>query len=770
MLVKPKIKHFKEIAKQVRRFNIDHYANIQLIVEYAGKHLDADAAFYNKQVGDELVTIAGWNVPPDFENKSAIDGHLCNDVINPGSTSCLLINDLTTSRYYETDPAVPKYNLKAYAGASVDVEGVSTGSLCVVYNETHNFSEFEDDVLRLLSVFVGMEEDRLCKDNEVVKTSEFLHTLIEDSLDMIVAIDQNRNIVLFNKAAKYRFGYTEDEILGKHIDTLYASKQNTDIVFNDMRGTGKFRGEVVNIDKHGNSFVSRLSASTLYGRDGEHLGAVGISRDITEQKKITTQLLASERRFREMAEFLPIAIVEFSVDGVVNYSNKAGLDIFEYPLEDIENGKINIIDTIHENDRELALSRLNEMVSTGVLTRGNEYRLIKADQSIVECLAYATPMLDENGRVYGIRSSVTDITAVKSAEKELRNREASLNAIVSTAKDSIVTTDNDGNITFWNNSAEKMFGYTSEEVVNKSIDIIIPEEFKLKHNKSFESAIELSNHQPNVIDNTIELYGIRKNGEKFPLELSLSRWGTNGSSFFTGIVRDITNRKEIENNLKRRDSILQAVSYTADKFLNSNTWYKDIDAILNELGKATDVSRVYMFKNIDIVNSVVSQVYEWCADGIDSGIDTVDLVEFSLKNEGFGRWVDTLANGKIIHGNVGGFPVDERSALQQQGIKSILVMPIIIDDLFWGFIGFDECRVEKTWSEVEVDALRIVTNTLEAGITRDERREQEELENRIQWEEAEKKIKSHVSNYLSEGRESKKNLFKAARLMNKDFS
>ena len=302
MQVEPKVKHFKEIAKQVRRFNIDHYANIQLIVEYAGKHLDAAGAFYNKQVGNELVTIAGWNIPPDFNMKSSMEGHICNDVINPGSASCLLINDLTSSSYYETDPSVPKYNLKAYAGATVNIEDIPTGSLCVVYNEHHDFTEFEEDILRLLSVFVGMEEDRLCKDNEVVKTSEFLHILIEDSLDMIIAIDQNRNIVLFNKAAKYRFGYTENEIIGKHINTLYFSDQDTDFVFNEMKGSGRFRGEVINVDKYGNDFVSRLSASTLYSKDGEHLGAVGISRDVTEQKKVTNQLLASERRFREMAE------------------------------------------------------------------------------------------------------------------------------------------------------------------------------------------------------------------------------------------------------------------------------------------------------------------------------------------------------------------------------------------------------------------------------------------------------------------------------------
>jgi len=116
---------------------------------------------------------------------------------------------------------------------------------------------------------------------------EYSQNLIDSSLDMIISVDRERRIVEFNLAAEKAFGYGKAEVIGKHVDLLYADSAEGLKAHHTALETGRFTGEIVNKRKNGQTFPSLLASSAMQDARGQFLGVMGISRDITEQK--TTQ-------------------------------------------------------------------------------------------------------------------------------------------------------------------------------------------------------------------------------------------------------------------------------------------------------------------------------------------------------------------------------------------------------------------------------------------------------------------------------------------------
>ncbi|NOR68969.1 MAG: EAL domain-containing protein [Methylomarinum sp.] len=126
------------------------------------------------------------------------------------------------------------------------------------------------------------------------------------------------------------------------------------------------------------------------------------------------------------------------------------------------------------------------------------------------------------------------------AEKSLRESEERFHAIADSANDAIISINSLGNVTFWNEAASRVFGYSELEMMNRPITILIPEENLAKHNKGFERANKSDVHT--ISKETRQLKGLKKDGSIFPLELTLSAWTLNDQRYYSCILRDITER------------------------------------------------------------------------------------------------------------------------------------------------------------------------------------------------------------------------------------
>ena len=132
----------------------------------------------------------------------------------------------------------------------------------------------------------------------------------------------------------------------------------------------------------------------------------------------------------------------------------------------------------------------------------------------------------------------------------LRESENRFRSVAESATDAIVAADQNGDIISWNRGAELMFGHTEDEVVGKALSILMPERFRPMHDAGIKRVAEGGMAAARLIGQTVEVVGLRKDGREFPLELSLAMWETAGTRFFSGIIRDISERKKAEEKLK----------------------------------------------------------------------------------------------------------------------------------------------------------------------------------------------------------------------------
>ncbi len=179
------------------------------------------------------------------------------------------------------------------------------------------------------------------------------------------------------------------------------------------------------------------------------------------------------------------------------------------------------------------------------------------------------------------------------------------------------------------------------------------------------------------------------------------------------------------------EPILEAINFAAAHFLSGNSWEQSLPVVLARLGEANRACRAFVFEVIRDMNGawLGHQVCHWAAPGVPPMLPapgtqgTITAEIFALKANGFERWEAELSRGRPVCGPARTFPAPERGALEALGIQSVAVLPVFVGASWWGFIGLDDCRSERSWSPSEVDALKVAGGILGAVIQRQQTEE-----------------------------------------------
>jgi signal transduction histidine kinase len=215
------------------------------------------------------------------------------------------------------------------------------------------------------------------------------------------------------------------------------------------------------------------------------------------------------------------------------------------------------------------------------------------------------------------------------------------------------------------------------------------------------------------------------------------------------LKREIIQRQRVETELRRRDSILEAVAFAAERFLHGDPVAHGLQGILSKLGRAADVSRVYIFENETNPHDglITSLRHEWVAEGISAQMEDPSMHRLSYDGTGFRRWPQLLKRGMAVFGQVLEFPESEQALLLRQSIQALVVAPIFIDETWWGFIGFDDCTEARRWSSMEIDALYTAANIIGAALRRKRNEERISTLSREMLK-AQDYERKNISNYL----------------------
>ncbi len=186
---------------------------------------------------------------------------------------------------------------------------------------------------------------------------------------------------------------------------------------------------------------------------------------------------------------------------------------------------------------------------------------------------------------------------------------------------------------------------------------------------------------------------------------------------------DVTDIVSMRDSCRRSLALWKVVANLGER-LKGPDFRTHLPDVLADFGKSAEASRAYIFENhvSETGELLTSQWMEWVADGIAPQIQNPDLQALSLVENGFQRWIDELGANRPIFGNVIDFPVAEQEPLLLQNIQSIVVMPIFVDGQWWGFLGLDECRSARQWSEPEIESLRTAAALIGNAISRERSR------------------------------------------------
>jgi PAS domain S-box-containing protein len=178
-----------------------------------------------------------------------------------------------------------------------------------------------------------------------------------------------------------------------------------------------------------------------------------------------------------------------------------------------------------------------------------------------------TPVRDAHGDIVGFAKVTRDLTDRQRAEETLRASEERFRALAATANDAIISADSRAHVTYFNPGAERIFGYTAGEVTGQPLTMLMPERFQAAHSAGV--ARYLSTGQAHVVGRTVELVGRRRDATEFPIELSLASWRRGTEIAFTAIIRDVTERKRIDELLRRHTAQLEVTNAELDAFAYS---------------------------------------------------------------------------------------------------------------------------------------------------------------------------------------------------------
>jgi PAS domain S-box-containing protein len=403
----------------------------------------------------------------------------------------------------------------------------------------------------------------------------------------------------------------------------------------------------------------------------------------------------------------PITITD--MEGNYIDVNEKFLSLYQYTKE--EALKLNIRDIRAPESRNITDEDFKKFKQPGGYIFETIH--IKKDGTIFP-VEVSARMLEIEGEKY-YQGIIRDISERKKAEKKLKESEELYKSMMEILPDGVAI-HSEGRIVYINDFACKIMQIKNkEEAIGVPVLNFVHPDFRdIVSNRVRKSLAENSILEP------LEEIFITPLGKTVNVSVTAIPFHYLGKLSMFTVFTDITEKKKAEETIRKRDNILKCAAFAAEQFLKTIDWESNILEVLKMLGVGTEVSRVYIFRNHQKADGTIitSQIYEWTEKDIIPQINNPDLQNFSFIESGFKRWVDVMQRGGFITGNVRDFPESEREILLSQQIKSILIVPIIIESKWWGFIGLDDCVNEHDWTSAEVNSLITTADILSAAIYR----------------------------------------------------
>jgi PAS domain S-box-containing protein len=397
--------------------------NINRIVELCGKMMNATTALYNNVIKNNIVSTGMWHVPKDYNPVDKSKGHVCTDVVKGKfDDEVIIINNLSESKYYETDINVRKYNLQTYIGVTVKWKNRIVGSLCVVYVKNYSHTLQDIEFMRLLSSALSIEEDRKRSITKIIEKENSYRKLFDYSPSGILLIDSNGIILDSNETFTKLMGYSYMELIGMDVRRLVPSDIQNEVSGNisKLMSDENFNHEVVNIKKDGSICRLELRETKIKLPDGSN-GILCLSNDVTSRKKAEKALKESEESLRILINSTPDVILFKDGNGKWIEANDSILEAFEVDKNNYKGKSDEELSSVSDFFKEALLlcGQTDEAAFKNKQAMRSEEHIPQRDGSFKIFDVIKVPLFHKNGTRKGLIIYGRNITDYKKAAQEL---------------------------------------------------------------------------------------------------------------------------------------------------------------------------------------------------------------------------------------------------------------------------------------------------------------------------------------------------------------
>lgn len=411
-------------------------------------------------------------------------------------------------------------------------------------------------------------------------------------------------------------------------------------------------------------------------------------------------------------------IFRISPTGKLNYISQSSFHLLGYYPEEILGKSIAdfiLPEKINEYFKEMS-----------ILFRENSLITFRVDLQHKNGLQIPTEItgkvVEIDGKLMG-QGTIRDIRQRIETQQKLVSSENIFKAIWENSKDGMRLTDEDGIIVLCNKAFAQLFDKSISELLNRPISDLYYEE---------KEEVSIANYKQNfirgMVNDYLESSAILWNGKKLFFEISNSMIEVAGEKrFILSIFRDISERKSNEELLGKKGRLLQGIAKATNALITDSAYIDGFNIALEILGEAAEADRVYIYKHVEDEETgelYFTPLFEWTAEGVHSQLEDNLLGKLSYSRFASLKFYEAFSNGETLKFIIKNLPKEYQEVFIDGNIRSIILVPILIEGAYWGFIGFDECHSDRIWSNDEESILSAMAATIGEVLKKNKFREE----------------------------------------------